>query len=146
MKQNDKSIFQIGARIKARRKAMGLTQEKLAELMDCSFKTISNIENDNTVPDTRQVVNLCDILQMTFEEMFSDVLKKKNVSYPVDPDGTPQPQIGYPFLMERVIVSPVQSRGQIQKFEHIVMRLKNMPEEQLDVVKTVVDYLFRTKK
>ena len=81
MKREKKGIFQIGTKIKARRKALGLTQEKLAELINCSFKTIGNIENDNTIPDTRQVINLCDILNMSFDELFSDVLKKKDDNF-----------------------------------------------------------------
>ena len=39
----------FGDKVRARRKEIGLTQEKLAEMAQCSVKTISKIENNNVV-------------------------------------------------------------------------------------------------
>ena len=59
----NKNIFKIGYKIKAFRKANNLTQEQLADKMNCNFKTIGNLENDRTMPDLKQVINLCEVLR-----------------------------------------------------------------------------------
>ena len=41
-----------GSRLKLRRKAKGLSQRELGELVGCSYKTISNYEAMNEEPDT----------------------------------------------------------------------------------------------
>ena len=43
-----KNLFKIGYKIKAYRLADKLTQEQLADMMNCNFKTIGNLENDRT--------------------------------------------------------------------------------------------------
>ena len=52
----------IGDRISARRKAVGLTQERLAEKMDVSIQMISNIERGIKAIRIDNLINLCAIL------------------------------------------------------------------------------------
>ena len=40
--------FEIGARIRARRKALGMSQEQLAEMVNISTTHMSHIETGNT--------------------------------------------------------------------------------------------------
>ena len=72
----NKNIFKIGYKIKAFRKANNLTQEQLADKMNCNFKTIGNLENDRTMPDLKQVINLCDVLNVSMDELFAGTLSK----------------------------------------------------------------------
>lgn len=156
MKREKKGIFQIGTKIKARRKALGLTQEKLAELINCSFKTIGNIENDNTIPDTRQVINLCDILNMSFDELFSDVLKKKDDNFSMlsaSSLAAADSQSGdedlendkAPFLLNRVIVKPSRSASCLQLQEYIAARLGMLNEPSLKALKSLMDCFLEDK-
>ena len=52
----------IGERICERRKAVGLTQERLAEKMDVSIQMISNLERGNKAIRIDNLVKLCAIL------------------------------------------------------------------------------------
>lgn len=53
------------------RKEKGLSQEKLAKLIDVSYKTIYKIEkNENT--DVRTAIKIAKILGKTVEELFSE--------------------------------------------------------------------------
>lgn len=156
VKKEKKSLFQIGTKIKARRKALGLTQEKLAELIDCSFKTIGNIENDNTIPDTRQVINLCDVLDMSFDELFSDVLKKREEQFSMLPESSVMAADSqsseknyedeeFPYLLKRVIVKPIRSASCIQLQEYISARLSLLDEASLKAVKSLTDCFLENK-
>ena len=52
------TLFEIGEKIRARRRELHLTQEKLAELAGVSVETIGTIENGNKAPrlDTLELV------------------------------------------------------------------------------------------
>ncbi|MFQ7001873.1 MAG: helix-turn-helix transcriptional regulator [Clostridium sp.] len=53
------------------RKEKGLSQEKLAKLIDVSYKTIYRIEkNENT--DVRTAIKIAKILEKTVEELFEE--------------------------------------------------------------------------
>ena len=94
----NKNIFKIGYKIKAFRKANNLTQEQLADKMNCNFKTIGNLENDRTMPDLKQVINLCDVLNVSMDELFAGTLSKTdNFIEPSEDDE------GYPKLVSRQI-------------------------------------------
>ena len=61
----------IGAFISAERKAKNLTQTKLAEKIFVSEKTISKWENGNGVPDTNSLLKLCQVLDVSLNELLS---------------------------------------------------------------------------
>ena len=55
----------IGIRIMQRRKALGLSQEELAEQVGLSKNHISNIECGKSMPTTRFILHICSILGET---------------------------------------------------------------------------------
>lgn len=55
----------IGIRIMQRRKALGLSQEELAEQVGLSKNHISNIECGKSMPTTRFILQICSILGET---------------------------------------------------------------------------------
>lgn len=52
----------IGARIKALRKAKGITQAVLAEALECENATISRYERGEYVPDSEQLLKIAKLL------------------------------------------------------------------------------------
>ena len=61
----------IGKFIMNERKAKKLTQAKLAEMLYISEKTVSKWENGNGVPDTNILLKLCEILNVSMNELLS---------------------------------------------------------------------------
>ncbi|MBO5502157.1 MAG: helix-turn-helix transcriptional regulator, partial [Clostridia bacterium] len=62
----------IGAFIRERRKAAGLTQEKLAEQLGVSAKAVSKWENAMCLPDVSLYEPLCQQLGITIGQLFQD--------------------------------------------------------------------------
>lgn len=61
----------IGKFIATERKSKKLTQAKLAERLFLSEKTISKWENGNGIPDTDTLPKLCDILNVSINELLN---------------------------------------------------------------------------
>ncbi len=59
---NEQMLKQIGKRIQNRRKQLGYTQEKLAEMMNVSIQMISNLERGNKSIRIDNLIRLCKIL------------------------------------------------------------------------------------
>jgi transcriptional regulator with XRE-family HTH domain len=59
----------LAANIKARRSELGLTQEKLAELVDVSYQMIHDIEGCRTWVSDRTLQNLSTALQVDIYEL-----------------------------------------------------------------------------
>ena len=74
----------IGKRISDRRKALGYTQEQLAELMDVSIQMISNLERGNKairIDNLLKISNILDISTdyiLTGEQNENEITKKLN--------------------------------------------------------------------
>lgn len=70
----------IGAFIANERKVKNLTQAKLAEKLFVSEKTISKWENGRGVPDTNVLLKLCEILDVSLNELLSGerILNEEN--------------------------------------------------------------------
>jgi transcriptional regulator with XRE-family HTH domain len=83
----------LAANIKVRRKELGLTQEKLAELVDVSYQMIHDIEGCRTWVSDKTLQNLAEALEMDIYELL----------YPPVADRTDN-QIGKfsPHLIERL--------------------------------------------
>lgn len=60
----------IGSFIAARRKDNGLTQSQLAEKLGITDKAISKWETGKSMPDLSLFNPLCDLLQITLNELF----------------------------------------------------------------------------
>ena len=61
----------IGEFIQRSRKEKGWTQKELAEQIGVSDKTISKWENGNSVPDTGILASLCEVLEISVNELIS---------------------------------------------------------------------------
>ena len=64
----------IGNRIKAARKAKGLSQSELSELIDRSVGYMSYIETGSTKPSIETLIQIANALDVTIDELLSDNL------------------------------------------------------------------------
>ena len=129
-----KNLIKIGYKIKAYREANNLTQEQLADMMNCNFKTVGNLENDRTMPDLKQIINLCDILDVTMDELFSDALPKTS-----EPVSFSEKEDTYPTLVSRKITS--DSINKLHKTELLIQKIKKLSEKELEITNSLVDSL-----
>lgn len=134
----NKNIYKIGYKIKAFREANNLTQEQLADLINCNFKTIGNIENNRTMPDLKQVINLCDVLNVSMDELFAEILAKTDTLN--EPSETEE---SYPHLVSRR-VSNVSS-NYLQRLEKITLKLRNMTDKELSITESLIDSLIKNR-
>ena len=65
----------MGKRIKSARKAKGLTQQKLGDLVGLNEKTISMIESDNALTRLDTLIKICDILEVSPNYLLLDSSK-----------------------------------------------------------------------
>ena len=63
--------IKIGRFIKQKRKEKGMTQSKLAEKLGVTDRAISKWENGNCMPDSGIIADLCKILNVTINDLFS---------------------------------------------------------------------------
>lgn len=69
----------IGKFIKSRRKEIKLTQAELAEKLNVTDRSISKWENGICMPDSSIIPVLCDILNITINDLFSgEIVDKKD--------------------------------------------------------------------
>lgn len=61
---------QLGLRIQALRQRQGLTQEQLAERIDRSVETISNIERGASSTRVATAAKIADVLEVSLPELF----------------------------------------------------------------------------
>lgn len=88
------TLRQMGARIAARRKALGLTQKQLAEQLLVSDKTVSKWELGGSYPDPALLVPLAAALGVTVDELLAGPQKAENTAAAPQPeqpalDGSP---------------------------------------------------------
>ena len=62
----------IGQRIKLHRGIVGITQECLAEQINVSVPHISRIENGSSKPSLQVLVDICNTLEITIDDMMQD--------------------------------------------------------------------------
>ena len=74
-------LSKTGKFIAERRKEKGLTQVKLAEKLNVSEKTISKWECGNGFPDTTLILPLCEILEISSNELLSAKLLPTEKEY-----------------------------------------------------------------
>lgn len=65
----------IGKNLQKLRRSHGYTQERLAELIDCSARYISDIEQDKSKPSYENLVKICNVYQIGLDDIFSEYLK-----------------------------------------------------------------------
>ena len=64
--------MQIGSRIKAARKAKGITQEALARELGVAVMTVSRWERDDAKPPLVRLQDLADALDITVRDLLTD--------------------------------------------------------------------------
>ena len=67
----------IGSRIQEARNEKGYTQEYVAEKIDKSIDILRSIENGRSVGSVETLLNICNILEITLDYIFIDLLDKK---------------------------------------------------------------------
>lgn len=68
----------IGTKIQKARKDKNYTQEYVAEEIDKSVDTLRGIENGRCVGSVETLINLCNVLDITLDYIFYDLLEQKN--------------------------------------------------------------------
>lgn len=71
MESNNQLLIQIGKRVSARRKALGLTQEQLAEKMNVSIQMISNLELGKKAIRPENIIKLCSELEISTDYLLT---------------------------------------------------------------------------
>ena len=71
------STIKIGKNLQQIRKSNGYTQEKLAEKIEVSVRYISDIEQDRAKPSYEVLIRICNLFQITIDQIFSEYLKTK---------------------------------------------------------------------
>lgn len=67
----------IGRKIQQARKEKGYTQEYVAEKIEKSVDILRSIENGRSVGSVETLLNICNLLEITLDYIFSDLLEKK---------------------------------------------------------------------
>ena len=68
----------IGNKVQQARREKGYTQEYVAEKIDKSVDILRSIENGRSVGSVETLLNICNILDITLDYIFIDLLDKKN--------------------------------------------------------------------
>ncbi len=68
----------LGKRLRELRKRRGISQERLAELIEVDPTTVSNIENGKNYPTMSNLYKLLEVLDCTFTEAFDFEHKNNN--------------------------------------------------------------------
>lgn len=67
----------IGNKVQQARRDKGYTQEYVAEKIDKSVDILRSIENGRSVGSVETLLNICNILDITLDYIFIDLLDKK---------------------------------------------------------------------
>lgn len=68
----------IGNKVQQARREKGYTQEYVAEKIDKSVDILRSIENGRSVGSVETLLNICNILDITLDYIFIDLLDKKS--------------------------------------------------------------------
>lgn len=68
----------IGVKVQEARRNKNYTQEFVAEKVDKSIDTIRGIENGRIVGSMATLINICNVLGVTLDYVFYDLLKEKD--------------------------------------------------------------------
>ena len=66
----------VGKRIREARKARGLSQEKLSEILGVSFQAVSSWETGRFIPDAEHLPTLAKELDLSLDALFTEAEKK----------------------------------------------------------------------
>lgn len=77
--KNEDILKVIGKKIQDARREKGYTQDYVAEKIDKSIDIYRSIENGRSVGSVASLLNICNILEITMDNIFYDLLNKKEV-------------------------------------------------------------------
>ena len=77
--KNDDILKVIGSKIQNARREKGYTQDFVAEKIDKSIDIYRSIENGRSVGSVATLLNICNVLEITMDEIFYELLDKKEV-------------------------------------------------------------------
>lgn len=123
-----RKTIQIGGAIRNARSIKGLSQEELAEQIDCSVKTISNIEN-NKIPELKQIINICDVLEISMDKLFDIALPKKKFSNEQEKS----------YFAQREEAKRNLSSKDAENLNTIIESLYCLNSDQIQVLKSIID-------
>ena len=75
--KNEDILKVIGKKIQDARSKQGYTQDYVAEKIDKSIDIYRSIENGRSVGSVATLLNICNILEITMDDIFYDLLDKK---------------------------------------------------------------------
>ena len=102
----------LGRRISARRKALGLTQDALAERLSITAQAVSKWENDQSCPDINILPKLAEIFQCTTDELLGIAPKEVHREQVPLPEAPPETAEERPSENRRpALASPVAAFG-----------------------------------
>ena len=110
--------YAIGVRIRRKRKALGLTQQKLAELSEQEPSNISHIERGATKLSLPTIVNIANALHVSIDDLLCDSIKESHLSY----ENTANNILSECSLQERIIITETMLTLKENLIRH---RLKN---------------------
>ena len=99
----------IAKNITAYRKRCNLTQSQLAEKINYSDKAVSKWERGEGIPDTLVLLKMCEIFDVTLNDIISDKVKKQQ-----------------PFFLRNRIIVTVLSCGLVALVATIIFVILNM--------------------
>lgn len=72
-------IMRLSNKIKKRRKELGISQEEAAEKLYISRQTLSNWENNKTLPDIDRLIDISNLYDLSLDELIKEdtSIKKK---------------------------------------------------------------------
>lgn len=76
---NEDILKVIGSKIQNARREKGFTQDYVAEKIDKSIDIYRSIENGRSVGSVATLLNICNVLEITMDDIFYELLNKKNV-------------------------------------------------------------------
>lgn len=77
---DEKLLKEIGSRINAQRRELGLTQEALAERMEVSVQMISNLELGKKAIRPENLIKLCDALNVSADFVLRGVCAERETA------------------------------------------------------------------
>lgn len=74
MKRDNKKL-KVGDKLQNARKSCGLTQEQVADKLDCSPRYLGQLETNNTNSSIPLILELCSLYGLSLDDLYSKYLK-----------------------------------------------------------------------
>ncbi len=80
MRRKNKFNIEVGSILQNARIAKNLTQEEVAEKVDCSSRYIGQLETNRTLGSIDLIIELCNLYGITLNDLYGIYLKAINLS------------------------------------------------------------------